>query len=319
MMLTKINLALDRFMPLITPSSVLLGVLFADVFQAYSFVVPWVFAFMTFSGSLGSGLKQFFQVFQKPLPLVSVLLILHIVMPLTAWATGNLFFSDDAFTVTGLILAMSIPTGISSMIWVSIYKGNIPITLSLIIIDTFLSPFAVPYSLSILVGSEISMDVWGLTKGLLLMVVLPSLVGIVLNQLSSGKVKSWGPKLSPFSKLGTILVIAINGAVVSPYLQDLNWKIISIIMVTLIVSSFGYVLGWLLARLQNLPRDMMFSIVFNSGMRNTVAGVALALAYFPAQVSIPVIIGTIFQQLLASQIGYLINRSYAVKPLGVEG
>lgn len=318
-MLAKINAALDKLMPVITPLSVLLGVLFADLFQSYSFVVPWVFAFMTFSGSLGSNFKQFFKVFHHPLPLLAVLLILHIVMPLAAWTTGNLFFSDDPLTVTGMVLAMSIPTGITSMIWVSIYKGNIPVTLSLILIDTLLSPFVVPYSLSLLVGSEVSMDAWGLMKGLLFMVVLPSMAGMLLNHLSSGRVKSWGPKLSPFSKLATILVIAINGAVVSPYLQTLNGKILSIIALMLVISSFGYILGWLLSKIQRWPRDIMFSIVFNSGMRNTVAGVALAISFFPAPVSIPVIIGTIFQQLMASQIGYLINKSYVAKPLRIEG
>ncbi len=314
-MLAKLNTALDKLMPLITPSSVLLGVVFAEVFQSYSFIVPWVFAFITFSGSLGFGFKQFFQVFQHPLPLVVVLVVLHIVMPLIAWATGNLFFSDDPLTVTGLILAMSIPTGISSMIWVSIYKGNIPVTLSLILLDTFLSPFLVPYSLSFLVGSKVSMDVWGLMQGLFLMVVLPSMIGMLLNHLTSGRVKSWGPKLSPFSKLSVILVIAVNGAVVSPYLQDLNWKIVTIIASMLLISSIGYLLGWFLSKIQKYPPDMMFSMVFNCGMRNTVAGVALALSYFPVQVSIPVIIGTIFQQLLASQFGFLIHKYNAASKI----
>jgi predicted Na+-dependent transporter len=248
-----------------------------------------------------------------------VLLILHIVMPLIAWATGNLFFSDDPFTVTGLILAMSIPTGISSMIWVSVYKGNIPVTLSLILADTLLSPFVVPYSLSLLAGSKVSMDVWGLMTGLFLMVVLPSLLGMLLNHLTSGRVKSWGPWLSPFSKFSVVIVIAINGAVVSPYLRSFDWKMLGILVCMLIISSFGYFVGWFLAKLQRCPRDMAFSIVFNSGMRNTVAGVALATSFFPMQVSIPVIVATIFQQLLASQIGYLINKFHAGQPLPAEG
>lgn len=309
-MLNKINRKLDKLMPLITPSSIVLGILLADSLHSFSFLVPWIFAFMTFSGSLGSGFKEFVQVIRHPLPLVLVLLVLHIVMPLTAWISGDLIFHNDPFTITGMILAMSIPTGISSMIWVSIYKGHIPLTLSLILIDTFLSPFVVPYSLSLMVGSKVSMDVWGLMKGLLLMVVLPSLAGMLLNQFSSGKVKKWGPILSPFSKIGVILVISINGAVVAPYVFTLNWKFVAIVGTMLIISSVGYLLGWLICYMMNWKRDIMFSVIFNAGMRNTVAGVALAVSFFPAPVSVPVITGTIFQQLLASLFGYLVNRSY---------
>ncbi|GAA3326099.1 hypothetical protein GCM10020331_060630 [Ectobacillus funiculus] len=122
--------------------------------------------------------------------MLTALLILHVIMPAWAWGIGHLIFSKDMFTVTGLILAVMIPTGITSFIWISIYKGNIALALSLILIDTFLSPFIVPYSLSLFVGEKIVMDVFGMMKGLFGMVVIPSVLGMFfLNELTAGKVK----------------------------------------------------------------------------------------------------------------------------------
>ncbi|MGF9826883.1 bile acid:sodium symporter family protein, partial [Brevibacillus agri] len=68
-------------MPVLTPSSVAIGVLAGTHLQPYAFLSPWVFAFMTFAGSLGAGFKEFAKVLTRPLPLVVNLLILHALMP----------------------------------------------------------------------------------------------------------------------------------------------------------------------------------------------------------------------------------------------
>ncbi|MET3211573.1 UNVERIFIED_CONTAM: putative Na+-dependent transporter [Paenibacillus sp. PvR008] len=49
---------------------------------------------------------------------------LNAAMPLLAMMLGHLAFGDDPYTITGLILGAAIPTGISSFVWVHIYKGN---------------------------------------------------------------------------------------------------------------------------------------------------------------------------------------------------
>lgn len=163
-MLYKINKILEKFMPLMVPTSVVIGVLLSVYVEDFSFLIPWIFAFMTFSGSLNSNFSSMKQAVLNPLPLILVLFILHIVMPIWALGVGHVAFSGDAFTITGLVLAMAIPTGITSFVWVSIYKGNIALTLSIILIDTMLSPFIVPLTMSLLVGGNIEMDIVGSRK-----------------------------------------------------------------------------------------------------------------------------------------------------------
>ena len=45
------------------------------------------------------------------------------------------------------------------------------------------------------------------------------------------------------------------------------------------------------------------SMIYGSGMRNISAGAVIAGAYFPAEVLFPVMIGTLFQQILAAFYG----------------
>lgn len=53
--------------------------------------------------------------------------------------------------------------------------------------------------------------------------------------------------------------------------------------------------------------------MFSGGMRNISAGAVLAVSYFPPAVAVPVVLGMLFQQTLASIYGFAINRYYINK------
>jgi bile acid:Na+ symporter, BASS family len=298
-------------MPLITPVSVIIGVLFANFFIDFTHLIPWIFAFITFAGSLGSNFSSFRETLKHPLPLFIILIILHLLMPVWAWSVGHFTFSGDVETITGLVLGMAIPTGISSMIWVTIYRGNIPLTLSIILLDTFLSPFIVPFTLSILVGGRVDMDVYSMMNGLFLMVVLPSILGMLVNQFTNGKAKQQlSPKLAPFSKLGLGAVVMINGSAVAPYLREIDIRLFMITVTVFFIAFTGYLFSFAIGKWIKGDRDTVVALTFTGGMRNISAGAVLAVSYFPAAVAVPVVIGMLFQQVLASIYGILVDRHF---------
>jgi bile acid:Na+ symporter, BASS family len=309
--LQKVNRLLEKAMPLITPVSVVIGILLAAHLKSYSFLIPWIFAFMTFAGSLGSNFKSLKEAIIHPFPIIVALSLLHIVMPIWAWGIGHLAFNGDAYTVTGIIMAMVIPTGVTSFIWVSIYKGNIPMTLSIILIDTLLSPLIVPFTLSLFVGQKVDMDVVGMMKGLIGMIVVPSLIGMYLNRATNGKVKdTLGIHLAPISKICLGFVVMLNGAVVAPHLRHVSLKLIGIILVVFFIAMSGYLLSFFVGKLMKKDRELIITLTFTGGMRNISAGAVLAVSYFPAAVAVPVVVGMLFQQILASISGNLLERYF---------
>lgn len=308
-MLQTLNRQLNKMMPLITPTSILIGVLCGSSLAPYTYLSPWLFAFMTFAGSISLSFKDFLNVLKKPLPLVLCLFILHLAMPLAAMGMGHLAFPGDFYTITGFILAAAIPTGVSSFVWVSIYKGNIALTLSIILIDTLLAPFVVPGILALLVGTSVRLDAVAMMTSLFWMIVVPSLVGMLLNQWTQGKViTAWGPWLNPFSKLAMASVVAINGAVVAPYLTDFSPRLLELAAIIVLLAAIGYALGFGLSRLIGLNEADKVALVFNGGMRNISAGAVLAVTYFPAPVAVPVVLGMVFQQVMASLVGLVLGR-----------
>ncbi|MEK5162298.1 bile acid:sodium symporter family protein [Paenibacillus sp. FSL R5-0527] len=308
-MLQTVNRQLNRMMPLITPTSILIGVLCGGSLAAYTYLSPWLFAFMTFAGSISLSFRDFLNVLKKPLPLILCLFILHLAMPLIAMGLGHLAFPGDFYTITGFILAAAIPTGVSSFVWVGIYKGNIALTLSIILIDTILAPFVVPGILSLLVGTNVQLDAAAMMGSLFWMIVVPSLLGMLLNQWSKGAViAAWSPWLNPFSKLAMAIVVAINGAVVAPYLMNFSLRLLGLAAIIVLLATIGYLLGFGFSGAMRLNEADKVALVFNGGMRNISAGAVLAVTYFPAPVAVPVVLGMVFQQMMASLVGYVLGR-----------
>lgn len=308
-MIYNLNKFLERVIPFITSTSVILGIIFSTYIKDFTFLVPWLFAFMTFEGSLSMNFNALKGALMHPFPVIVILFILHIIMPLWALTFGYIVFPSDELTITGITLGMIIPTGISSFIWVAMKKGNTALTLSIILIDSLLSPFVIPLSLSILFGKTVEMNVGAMMSGLFFMIVLPSLLAIGLNELTKGKAsKSVKPILAPISKLFLAVVVMLNGSAVAPYFYQIDLKLILIILSVLIVALSGYFISYVVAKLLRFNNETLIACTFSGGMRNISAGAVIAIHYFPAAVVLPVICGMLFQQILASLYGVILDK-----------
>ena len=303
--LSRFNAFIEKWMPLVTPSCLFIGVIFAAWLGRFAPLVPWLFAFMTFAGSLSSGFRDMKKIAMHPISLIVVLLILHIVVPVTAFLVGSLIF-DDPLLVTGIVLEFIVPTGIVSLVWVNIYHGNSALTLSIILIDTVVAPFLVPFSLHVLMGSAVEISVAGMMKDLVLMIAVPALLAMALNHATRGRVKhTLSPKLAPFSKIGLILVVIINSTKVAPFFSQMTPALLLVTLVIFLLAVSGFFWGVLASKIFKEDNDGRVSMIFNSGMR---AGAVIAGQYFPPEVMFPVMIGTLFQQILAAMAGFCLDR-----------
>ncbi len=308
-MLWKVNRLLEKITAYLIPTSVIIGVIISEHIVAYAWLIPWIFAFMTFAGSLNSNFKSFRDVVLHPLPIFLAMLALHIVMPLFALGMGHIFYHGDTYTITGLVLAMAIPTGITSFVWVAICKGNNALALTVILLDSLLSPLIVPFTLALMVGGNVQIDSYGMVVGLFWMIVVPSLAGMLLNQVTKGKVVNiLSARLAPFSKMGFSLVVMLNGAVVAPYLLDAQLALIGLGILVLFIAVCGYFISYGIGRLFKQSDQNVITLTFLGGMRNISAGVVLATTYFSPLVALPVVLGMLFQQIIASVFGRYFNR-----------
>ena len=69
------------------------------------------------------------------------------------------------------------------------------------------------------------------------------------------------------------------------------------------MAASGYAIGLLVAKLWKKDHETSISMMYGNGMRNISVGAVIAAAYFPGEVMFPVMIGTLFQQVLAAFCG----------------
>ena len=299
-MVQQLNQFMQRYMPILTPLSLVIGVLLERIGSHFLFLVPILFALMTFISSLSLKFRDI-KVFKTyPKTILFIIAFLHILMPLWAYALAELIFDDHLLTI-GFLLSVAVPTGVTSVIWVTISRGNLPLCLAIILIDTLLAPILMPLLLHIAVGKTIHLDTASLIFDLIWMIVLPSIVGMVVSEWTKGELqKRFNQPFALISKLCLFGIIMINSSAIAPYVKNINAELAFVIGVVLLVAVSGYVMALLLGKLFLKTNADQATFIFNGGMRNIAVGVVIATTYFPSKVAMPVVFGMLFQQVLAS-------------------
>ncbi|QBK25189.1 bile acid:sodium symporter family protein [Ureibacillus thermophilus] len=306
-MLTTFNAKLQKLMPILTPLSLVIGVFLDEIGGHLRFLVPWIFAVMTFAGSISINFQGLRSVRKHPKFILLTIAFLHILMPIWAYILSIMVFNDYLLTV-GFILSVAVPTGVTSFIWVSICNGNKPLGLSIILIDTLLSPFVFPLLSKIAVGQKVMIDTTSIMLDLIWMVVLPSILGMLVNEWGKADfVMKLNRVFAPMQKLSIFLIVFINSSVISPYIKNISWEIVEIILLVLVISLSGYSFCILIGHFLWRKMDLITTFVFTGGMRNIAVGVVVASTYFPSRSVLPVVFGMLFQQVLASQFSKILE------------
>ena len=269
-LMNEFNRFAGKWMPFLVIGCLCLGIGFEEPIGRFRFLVPFIFAFMTFVGTLNSTFRQLLNIAKNPLPLIVSLLLIHIAIPLLALGSGELLFQGKFNFIAGMVLEFVVPSAVSSFMWSSMTGGDSALTLSIVLFDTLTAPFLVPFSLYLLIGAKVNVDVAGMMRDLVWMIAVPALV--------------------------------------APFLRHMTPLLFGIAVTVFVISVGGYLLGWLFSSLLRQRNSVAVSMTFGCGMRNISAGAVIASAYFPAEVMFPVMIGTLFQQALASIFARLLTR-----------
>ena len=308
-MVQLLNQFIQKWMPVLTPLSLVIGVLLEKIGTHFLFLVPVLFAVMTFISSLNLKFRDIKVFKQYPKTILFVIAFLHILMPLWAFFLAELIFDDRLLTI-GFLISVDVPTGVTSVIWVTISKGNLPLSLAIILIDTLLAPVLMPLILHLVVGESISLNTSALIFDLIWMIVLPSILGILVNEWTKGKLfEQYGKPMSLVSKLCLFGIIMINSSAIAPYVKTIDLELAKVIAVVLFLAVSGYVFSLVLGRLFWKSEADQATFVFNGGMRNIAVGVVIATTYFPSKVAMPVVFGMLFQQVLASVFYKIIQKN----------
>jgi predicted Na+-dependent transporter len=141
------------------------------------------------------------------------------------------------------------------------------------------------------------------------MVVIPTIIGVMINEISRGRIPALiCPYLNPVSKVSLMLVIAANA---SPAAKTIHiddpavWKIAGMCIV---FSAGGFLFSKLAAVAARCSAEKSIALFFSGGLRNISAVTTIAVTFFPEAAALPALLGIVFQQSISAIMGKLLIK-----------
>lgn len=263
--------ALAYFWPAWAPAAL------PDPFLATKAYVPWMIAATMFSVGAMLPRDEVRQVRERWAHVLFGTAIQYSAMPLLGWGVARLSGLGTDLQI-GMILVGCVPGAMASNVLTMNARGHVSYSVSLTTAATLLSPLVVPLTLKLALGKTVPLDVWDVSRSLLLQVVLPVLVGYSVTRVWSN-VERLGHRCGPF--VANCVILWIIATVVAVNRQHLAGGSLPVIGPLLAINVLGYLAGWWGSSLIRMPESMRRALTIEVGMQNAGLGTSLAFKLFP--------------------------------------
>ncbi len=225
---------------------------------------------------LAMGLTLSFEDYRRltelPKALIAGVALQFAVMPLAgfgiAWGLGL----EEGLAV-GLILVACCPGGTASNIVAYLARGNIALSVAMTMASTLAAVALTPLLTGELAGTYVEIDRWNLLRNMVAIVLVPVLLGSLLNRLfprAAQQVSTFLPLIA------IVLVILIVGGIVGGAKAQIAQHAGVLLLATLLLHAIGFGLGYALARMLGLGVGEARTISIEVGMQNSGLGSGLA-------------------------------------------
>ncbi|MGZ0654870.1 bile acid:sodium symporter family protein [Coraliomargarita sp. W4R53] len=260
---------------------------------------PWIRGALS-TVMLGMGLSlhvsDFKGIVEKPLAVAVGVMAQYIIMPLTAWGISKFLGLRPEFAV-GLILVGCCPGGTASNVVAFLAKANIALSVVLTMVSTLLASVMTPLLTDVFAGQYVPVDVFGIFKSTVMVVLLPVLLGVYINYkfpLISSKANKIGPAVA------VLAIVMLAGSIVARNVDTIRdeWKILA--LAGLMLHSFGFALGYWVMRLLKQSEWFSRTVAIEVGMQNSGLAMVLAQQHFSAATASPAVFSSVFHTLVGS-------------------
>ena len=243
----------------------------------------------------------------KNIKAVSVGVILQFtVMPIVALIIATLLQFDVNLTV-GLVLVGAVAGGTSSNVMCFLAKGDVALSISMTAISTLLGVIFTPLLVEMLAGKAVDIPVTGMIISLIKIVLIPVILGVVINTFLHKQINFIRPSLPLVSMVAIVIIIAIVVALNAGKLVEVG----SMVAIAVILhNSIGLLAGYLVTKKLGFEEKICRTIAFEVGLQNSGLATALAMKFFAPTAAIAGTIFSIWHNISGSILaGYWSRRS----------
>jgi BASS family bile acid:Na+ symporter len=243
-------------------------------FQPKVLIVPLLQIIMFGMGTTMS-MQDFLGVLKMPKAVLVGLICQFTIMPFLGFVLAKLFNFPPEIAA-GVILIGCAPSGLASNVMSYIANANVPLSVTLTAIATLAAPFITPFLMQQLAGQYIPIDLWKMMLDIANMVILPIGAGLLFNHFFHGKAKWLDLAMPIVSMAGIAVIVTVITANGRDGLLQIGF---TLILAAILHNLFGYLLGYLGAKLFGLNQRDCRTVAIEVGMQNggLASGIALTM------------------------------------------
>jgi bile acid:Na+ symporter, BASS family len=235
-------------------------------------------------------------VFRKPGRQLWAIGLVYGPMSLAGWLTGRAFFGSGPLAAGQTLVGM-LPTDVSAPLLVLLARGNVALAAVLNAVNTVLSPFIIPFLFLWMTGIELNVPVLTVVTELVLIVVVPTVIGVWLRTRFLSSVSQFD---FAWPALGSVLYLVLLLAVVGPNAETIlgyGWYALVIALAALALNLIGYGVS-MTARIFTQDRGELIAYLFTCSKKEfSIAAAFVAASGLPSEIAVPAAFFAVIQMI----------------------
>ncbi len=255
--------------------------------------VNYLLIIVMFVMGLNMNLEDIAVVFTKPRDLIIGCVVQYVAMPVLAFGLGKMFFLDEEL-LAGLIILGCCPGGTASNVMTYLSKGESAFSIGMTAVTNLLSPVITPAITYLFLRKTISVDVKSMILAIIFVVIVPLLLGMVINRILSRLTENVKYILPSVADIAIFLIVA---STVSHNSDRIRATGIKIIIAAILLNLLGYLFGYIFGSSFMMKMKRKKALTLEIGMQNSGMATSLAVAAFPgmAMTAVPAAVFSVWQ------------------------
>ena len=267
-------------------------------------LIVWGLAIIMLGMGITLSLEDFKKVARTPRPIALGVIAQFCIMPFMGWAIAYALNLPPEFAA-GLILVSCCPGGTASNVVVYIARANIALSVLMTMCSTFAAIALTPILTQWLAGKYVPVDAWALFRSTVQIVLLPIVIGMLLNRYAQKTVERVKPAAPLVAVIAIVLIVA---SILGARTEQIRESGGILLLAVTLMHMGAFTLGYGITRAFGFDELIRRTVAIEVGMQNSGLGSALAVRHFTPSAATPCAVSAIIHCILGSFLAALWRR-----------
>ncbi len=258
-------------------------------------IVPLLMLIM-FGMGLSLTWADFQGVLKRPALIGLGVVLQYALMPLLAFLIGSAMQLPTEL-LAGLVLVGACPGGTASNVIAYLARANVALSVAITFASTLVAVVATPLLTWLYLGERIAVPVSGMLLSLVQIVVVPVVLGCLLNTFLQRQLT---PIRELFPLVSVAAIVLVIGIIVALNAGRISEAGLLVVIAVMLHNGLGLLSGYGIARLLRLDTVTARTLAIEVGMQNSGLGVALAIKHFTPLAALPGALFSVWHNLSGS-------------------